>query len=80
MLDTTVILIAIGAGAVSLVISMIIALIIIFTRTASSPNTGDAINLEEYQERLKHDHAAIRMFHGFRGYSRPFSGRTSIGI
>ena len=79
MIDTTVLLVAVSIGAASLVISMIVALVIIFTRSIPS-NSQYPIDEEEYQSRLRHDHDAVHMFHGFRGYTRPYSARTAIGI
>ncbi len=79
MIDTKVLLIAAAIGAMSLVISMIVALVIIFSRSTPSYTTYP-INAEEYQERLRHDHSAVHMFHGFRGYTRPYTSRTAIGI
>lgn len=79
MIDTKVLLIAACIGAVGLVISMIVALVIIFTRSIPS-NSEYPISEEEYQDRLRHDHSAVRMLHGFRGYTRPYNSRTAIGI
>jgi hypothetical protein len=79
MIDTTVLLVVASVGAASLVISMVVALVIIFTRSIPS-NSKYPISEDEFEDRLEHDHSTVHMFHGFRGYTRPYTSRTAIGI